>query len=143
MAGPFQTFKTDPKKEKEGVRAHFDGWYMDVARAGGANKEYARTMREKFADHLRAIETGTMSGEKADTLMCEVYAQSIVTGWGSDELGHGKVAGPDGETAMDFNAQNVVEALKFNNFEIYRMVRKIAEDFTLYKQGKVEEAAKN
>ena len=83
----YRTFETDPQLEQEGIKLHY-GFTNDgrpvkirVARAGGANKRFAKILEEESEPYRRAIETGQMDGRVADEVMQRVYARAIVLGW--------------------------------------------------------------
>lgn len=74
-------FQTDPELEVKGVVVPYSDFRITVARAGGANKKYAKLLEAKTKIHRRAIQTDTMDKEVAAEILREVYVGSIILNW--------------------------------------------------------------
>lgn len=83
-------FKTNPKKEKEGVRIAYHGdedLPVDklptfiVARTGGANTEYQKAQDRIFKPHRRAIMNNSMSTARIQQLNRQVFIEGALRGW--------------------------------------------------------------
>jgi hypothetical protein len=108
---PYALFMTDQAAEQAGVRIDYGPFYFNVARAGGANTRYRDLLRERMRPHRRAMATETMSDDLADRIVREVFAETVVLGWGSEEHGDGKIIGRDGK-ALAFSTENVKQLFK-------------------------------
>jgi len=110
-ASPYALFETDKKVEQEGVRIDYGPFYFQVARAGGSNTRFRDVLRQRLAPHKRAMATETMSEDLADKITLDVFAETVVLGWGSVEFGEGKIAGRDGKP-IDFGPEAVKQLFK-------------------------------
>jgi hypothetical protein len=127
---PYAMFQTDETVERQGVTIEYGPFYFKVARAGGSNSRYRDVLRERMRPHRRALENEVMNDDLANRIVREVFAETVVLGWGSEDLGEGKIVAPDGKP-LDFSVENVKQlfkdlpelgndlmnqATKFNNF---------------------------
>lgn len=101
-SGPYALFKTDPELETKGVKLDYGDFWIQVARAGGANDAYARELEKRLRPHRRAIQTETLSNELAQRLLVEAFSASVVLGWGSAKHGEGRIPARDG-SPLDFS----------------------------------------
>lgn len=75
-------FETDSKAEKDGIVIRFaDAVEVTVARAGGANKKFARLMAKLTKPYRRAIDTETIDEKVLTDLVKTAYAKTVVLGW--------------------------------------------------------------
>lgn len=89
MAGLHGAFKTNAEKEQNGVEIKIEeAMYEDgsfptflIARAGGANKNYLKTLEEVMKPYRRQMELKTMKNEVAEELMKDVFVRSLLVGW--------------------------------------------------------------
>jgi hypothetical protein len=77
----YKTFKTDDTLETQGVIIDYGQFRVTVARAGGANKRYGKTLEQKLRPFRRALQTDTMDEAKAEALLKETYAEAVVLNW--------------------------------------------------------------
>lgn len=108
---PYALFETDKSVEQQGVKLDYGAFYIQVARAGGANTRFRDILRQRMAPHKRAMATETMSDDLAEKLTRDVFAETVVLGWGSEVHGEGKVAGRDGKP-IDFSPDAVKALFK-------------------------------
>ena len=108
---PYAMFQTDEAVEQAGVTIEYGPFYFKVARAGGANNRYRDTLRERLRPHMRALNNGVMNDELANRIYRDVFAETVVLGWGSEAHGEGKIAGPDGKP-IEFSADAVKQLFK-------------------------------
>jgi hypothetical protein len=94
---PYALFETDKDVEQKGVRLDYGPFYFQVARAGGANTRFRDTLRQRMAPHKRAMATDTMNDELQEKIGMDVFCETVILGWGSEEFGEGKIAGRDGK----------------------------------------------
>lgn len=121
---PYALFETDKAIEQQGLQIDYGPFYFTVARAGGANVRFRDELRRRLNPHKRALATDTMSDDLSEKIGREVFAETVVLGWGSPlpddkatkeenagRFGPGKIAGRDGKP-VDFSAEAVKELFK-------------------------------
>lgn len=98
-----KTFKTDSQLETQGKKFVIginedDGseQFVILARMGKANKEYIKMVEVKSAPHRAAIEHGSMPEKLSTRIMREVFAHTVVKGWGG--LRESEWTGNDADT---------------------------------------------
>jgi len=107
----FATFETDPALEQAGIDIDYGPMYFTVARAGGANDRFRDVLRARMEPHRRALATDTMPEKLADKLTREVFAETVILGWGrivDGEKQPGKITWRDG-SERDYDTAAVVE----------------------------------
>ena len=143
----YSAFKTDGRLEQEGRWLEYD--YGDskfrvlLARAGGSNRRYEKTMEVIAREHRAKLKTGMMSNDQSTTILRDVFAKSIVLGW--ETWVDGKfvpgIEGPDGKL-LPFSRDNVVET--FTNLpDLFDDLREQAANFQLFRADELETEAKN
>lgn len=142
----YDAFKTDAKKEAEGVFVEFGEFRVLIRRAGGANKLYHKTMETLVAPHRRILQLGQMQEGTMKALLAEGYAKAIVVDWqyqADDGLGTKEwksgielVDGTIGEVTPD-NVKAVFLALPV----IFDAIKEAAEAIAGFK-SEGDEAAK-
>jgi hypothetical protein len=140
----YEQFKTDESLETAGVYLDYGKFRIKIARAGGANKKFARVMAQKVQPYRRAIQTETMDDELANRLLVEAYAQTVVLGWqvqdADGEWSEG-LEGPD-RTVVTPTTAAVVQV--FNDLpDLFRDVIEQANRVALFRKTEREEDAKN
>lgn len=147
---PYALFGTNRSLEAEGITLDYRHFYLKIARAGGANKAYQAAMKKAMDPHRRAIQTDTMDERLAEALVREVFAQTVVLGWGyrvfDDEdnvtaTHDGKMLAADG-TVLDFTAENVEQVLK-DLPDLYADIREQANKVSLFREQVLEADAGN
>jgi hypothetical protein len=87
MSSLFKQFKTDLKKEQEGIpvtyAANEDGSLptFHVKRRGPTNPQWAKALERESAPYRRLLELGTLDSKIADRIMLRVFCSSVLTGW--------------------------------------------------------------
>lgn len=79
--GMYAQFKTDAILETKGVEIDYGTHRVTIARAGGANKKYARVLEQKTKPYRRAIATETLPDDRGMELLQETYAEAIILNW--------------------------------------------------------------
>ena len=105
LKGPEALFKTSPKAEAEGVALDYCDFWIKVTRAGATNARFKKLFDKAMKPHRRAVANDTMNNEVAERITREVWAESIVLGWGS-KLGDGLM--PYQGEALTFNVPNCI-----------------------------------
>lgn len=117
--GMYDQFKTDGNLETQGIVLDYGDFRVTIARAGGANKKFERTMEFKTKAYKRAIQTETLPNEKGKAILREVFAEAVVLNWevrkpgkkdGEDTWEVG-IEGPSGDV-LPFSAENVAATFK-------------------------------
>lgn len=126
-------FATDKTKETDGVKVTYGDLVFYIARAGGANKQFATVLEEKTRPYRRMIVNEVLPEETASQLLKETYAETIVKG----------LQDPDGGTVLG-PAEIVAE---FNNDEygqeFYDFVKSEATRLSNFKLAEREDGLKN
>lgn len=78
---PYAMFATDKDIEKKGVVIDYGAFSITVARAGGSNVKYTKTVDALSKPYRRAIANETIAPEQVKKIMREAYAKSVVVGW--------------------------------------------------------------
>lgn len=141
LDNPFALFETDQAVEQQGVEVDYGAFYFNIARAGGANSRYKKTMAAKTKPFRRLIQEGRMPEAKSKELMHEAVAETVVLGWGSKKHGHGKMIGKQGE-AIDFSHANIIQL--FNDLpDLFQDLWEQANSVALFRATEEEEDAGN
>lgn len=141
------TFKTSDEKIEKGVEIEYapnaDKTIptFTISRTGKANKRYSRLLTRTFAPHQRALQLKTLSDEKAGELMMDVFIGSALLGW--RHVLNADVTGDKKKTGFaEFNVENA--KLLFKNLpELYEDLTAQAAEASLFRDGALEESAKN
>lgn len=142
---PFALFETDKELERTGLKLDYGRFYINVARAGGANDRFRDVLRAKMEPHRRAMATETMDDKLADRLAIEAFAEAVVLGWGhvdDDGVDHpGEIVWRDGSLRA-FSADAVVELFTLLD-DLARDVMAQAQRVALFRRTIAELDAKN
>lgn len=136
----YNTFKTDRNLETSGVWLNYGpnskggDQRIKVARAGGANKSFQKALTTKMRPFRRQLETGTMDVAVADTLMLDVYAETVVLGWENIEDQDGN--------ELPFSVENVKQ-LFADLPDLAADVRSQAQEIAIFRADIAEASAKN
>lgn len=140
-ASPYALFETDKEVERQGVKIDYGPFYFQVARAGGANTRFRDVLRQRMAPHKRAVATETMSDDLADKISIDVFAETVVLGWGSEKFGDGKIAGRDGKP-VDYSTEAVKQLFK-DLPDLARDIMQQAQSVALFRSAVAELDAGN
>jgi len=92
----FKQFATNAEKVNEGVPMTFaaneDGSVPTffISRMAKQNKRYQKVAEAKFRPHQRAINNGTLSNEKSDELMLDIFVEGVLVSWENVQDENGK-----------------------------------------------------
>lgn len=127
-------FGTDQSLEVSGITLDYGEIQIRIARAGGANKRYAKVLEKLSRPMRRAIETETITRKASDKILHRVYAETVVLGWEG-------VKDDDGNEI----AFSVEACIKF--FEdlpdFFTDIRQQADKSALFRVMELEEDSKN
>jgi len=130
----YQQFSTNDGMEKGGIDLAYGDVKIRVARAGGSNHKYGKSITERMKPFKRAYETGTLSDEDSDKIMREVYADSIILGWEN-------VTDKDGNY-LEFNRENCIKLMS-DLPELFRDIMAQSQKVANYRIEEIEADAKN
>ena len=143
----YKIFETDPELETKGVVVDYGDFRVTVARAGGANKRYAKVAETRSRPYRRAIENELLPNDRANELLMEIYAEAAVLNW---EVNKGTQDSPtwvqgiearDG-TILPFTYDNIM--LTFRALPLlYEDLQKQSSKAALYRRELLEVEAKN
>lgn len=149
----YAAFKTDQAKETNGVVVDFGDFRCTVRRAGGANKEYQKTMETIAAPYRRIAQLGVMGEGKMTDLMAEGYAKAVITNWEYPKVDPGDGLGepmtswvrgietPDGQIVDP--TPDAIKAVLIAQPDVFAMIREVAENLRNYRTDADEAARKN
>lgn len=136
----YKQFRTDEKLEKEGIFLELgvtdDGKpiLIRIARAGGANVAFAKTMEAKMKPYRRQLQTETLDSKVAEKILMEVYAATVVLGWENVTDEHGK--------ELNFTPENCVKL--FTDLpDLYAEIQQSSQKVALFRQMEREADSKN
>lgn len=130
----YELFETNKDVEKSGIILDYGKFKFTVARAGGANKKFAKLLEVKRKPYQRVLATGTIDPEVATQIMREVYAESVVLGWEGVTDRKGK--------DLPFTAKNCVQLFQ-DLPDLFEDIMEQAQKAALFREHIREEEAKN
>lgn len=79
----YKSYKTDEQLEKNGIRVLFaeDEICLTLARAGGQNAGFQKSLAANLKPYRRALQSETLSDKKANELLMKTFAESVVLKW--------------------------------------------------------------
>lgn len=140
----YRQFQTDGDLETKGIVLDYGDFRITVARAGGANKKFARILERTTKPHRRAIQTELMDNDLARSVLRQVYAEAVVLDWETKVDGKLKkgIESADGGDLLLVTSANIVatfEALP----DLFTDVQEQASKVALFRQEILEEDAGN
>lgn len=130
----YKMFKTDSQREVEGITLDYGDFQIKIARAGGSNVEFARCLERITKPHQAAIKNGVLDPKVGETIMRQVYAESVILGW----TGMKDESGKD----LPFNLKNVLKVLE-DLPVLFQDIQEQAGKFALFRKHLQEELTKN
>lgn len=159
----YKQFQTDTNLEKTGVDLDYGDFIVTIARAGGANKKFERTLEAKTKSVKRAIQTETLDNERGKAILREVYAEAVVIKWSvrvaadpkgkpieplkltaeadGDTVFVEGIEGPNGDV-MSATAENIAATFKALP-DLFADIQEQAQKVALFRQAVQEAEAKN
>lgn len=145
FGGMYNQFKTDDSLETKGVEIDYGTFRVTIARAGGANKKYAKLFTSKTQPYRRAMQTETMDDTRAEDLMYELYAEAIVLRWEvkvGDEWVIGIESPEPGAKPMAFTRDNIIKTFQALP-DLFTDIRQQSEKVALFRMEELETDAGN
>lgn len=134
MSNPLRRmFETDKKVEREGVIVEYaPGVEIKIARAGGANKKFAKVMQRLARPHRRAIQTDSIDEDTLTAMFITAYASTIILSWKGitkDLITHDDA---DAKEELDFSLENI-EAVLHAQLNLFADIQKTADNIAIFR----------
>lgn len=152
---PYSSFKTSENCELSGIWLEEPEFRVRLARAGGRNKAYAKSLERHFRVHRRAVKMGKLDPAVAVPLMADVFIESVIKQWqvntGEVDEATGEVIYADGihnphtDEVEEVTPETIKATLLHPDFgdEIFGYIQEVAGDVSLYLEDVAEEDVKN
>ena len=107
MSGLYQAFETNKDLENSGIELDYGKnskgapIRIRIARAGGANKRFAKVLDRLLRPYKRQLANDQLSDDVAKDVMIQAYADAVVLGW--------EGVGDREGNPMEFSRENVVK----------------------------------
>lgn len=159
----YKQFQTDSNLEKSGIDLDYGDFIITVARAGGSNRKFEKTLEAKTKSVKRAIQTETLDPERGKAILRDVYAEAVVLKWAVRVLADDKgkpltplqlatetdgntvfvegIEGPNGDV-MEASPANIAATFKALP-DLFADVQEQAQKVALFRQAVQEAEAKN
>lgn len=146
----YSQFKTDKSIEKEGIVLNYGknskgkDIEIRIARAGGANVQYAKLLEAKTKPYRRQIQNETLDNEVAEKITQEVYARTVVLGWNGVEF---PILDEKGEETgsfeeLPFNEKNCIRLFQ-DLPDLWSDIQQQSQRSALFRAELLEQDAKN
>lgn len=142
MSKLYDNYLTDKGVESTGVWINDSGASFKLARMGGANIKFQRSMTAAMKPYMREIQLGVIDEATLEPVMRKVFVETILIDW-KDVTGPSNPETPDvdGE-AVPFGADAAVKL--FSDLpDLYARLRTEAQSYANYRASSVSVAAKN
>lgn len=135
----YSTFTSDKELETKGVAIDFGDFEVVLARAGGANHNFAKVANAKIKPYRRMMEAGSIPPELDNKLTAEIYGTAVVLGWRTKVDGEfvEGIEGPDGEIIPPTRGA-IIKTLT-DLPDLLAEIVKTAQDLSLFKAEEREE----
>ena len=140
----YSQFKTDESLEVKGIDLDYGDFRVTIARAGGANKKFARVLERVTKKYRRALDTETMDNDVAMGLLHKAYAETVILNW--ETKVNGKFAkgieNSDGGKVLPVTVDNILatfDALP----DLFNDIKEQADKAALFRQDILEHDAGN
>lgn len=136
----FKQYGTNKDMEKAGIILDYGlnskgkPIFIKIARAGGANQQFAKCLDRKTKPYRRQIQSETLDEEIGARIQREVYAESVILSWSGVEDADGN--------EIPFNRENC-EKLLTDLPDLFTDIREAAGKIVLFRNELKEEEAKN
>lgn len=130
----YDMYGADKQKEVDGITLDFGEFKIKIARAGGANLNFAKVMEEISRPYRRAMAQNVLDPKIGERILAEGYAKAIVKKWEG-------VKDADGND-LPFSVDNCIKL--FTDLpDLFAAVREEAEKLANFKKAAKEDEAKN
>lgn len=123
--GTYQAFGRNESREQEGVIVDLgESGKFRLARAGGSNKRYQKSLESGMRPHRRAFQQGTLSDEVANAVLLNAFCDAVVLGWEG-------VTGPDGQPLP--YSRDAAKKLLTDLPDLFTILRDAAADVSIFR----------
>lgn len=142
----YDLYATEKEYETAGVWQDYGSARIKLARSGGKNTKYLKTIRTILKKYGKA-NWEAIKEEETDMILAEVFAVSVVKAWEikneKDEWESGIILMEKGKKKkVPFNIQNVKKCL-LDLPDLFSDLRKYADDIKTFQKESEEEDLKN
>ncbi len=130
----YKSFRTDKNLESAGIIIDYGDFKFTIARAGGSNKKFNKMIKLKVEPVKRALNVGTLPDERAEEIMMEVYAESVVLGWEN--------VTDENDKPLKFSKENCLKLFK-DLPDLFYDLKEQAEKSLLFREVVKEQETKN
>lgn len=136
----YNTFETNKDLEKDGILLDYgfnsknEPVQIRIARAGGSNVRFAKTLEQRMRPYKRAIANDTMDNKVAEKLLMEAYADAVILSWEG-------VEDRDGQP-LEFTRDNVLKVLQ-DLPDLFVDIQQQSQKVALFRADLREEEAGN
>ena len=144
MSNPLRkAFETDNNLETKGIVLDYgEGVEIIVARAGGANKKFTKTLARLTKPHRVSIRNETLSDDATAKMLHTAYAETVILGWKGmtqDILSKDEV---DATKELAFTKDNIIAVFKALP-DLFTDVATMSQNISLYRAEQLEQDAGN
>lgn len=142
--GMYDTFKTDPTREQEGVWLDYGDFRVRIAHAGQGNKKYVSYAEKALRPVRQAMNAGALSNERSMSIMADIYAKTIIIDWQvlqADKTWKTGIEAEDG-SVLPFNSETVEQTLKALP-NLFTDIQSQASSIANFRAREVEEESGN
>lgn len=145
MSRLYSSFEGDQKLEKFGIWLDYGSFRVLAAYAGGANKAYLKSIETRTKHLRRAIASGSVPNDLLQTILIDVYVETIILGWETMDENTGEmVQGIEDKEGniLPFNQENVRKTLK-NLPNLFLNIQDAVSSATNYRKEQLDTEGKN
>lgn len=138
--GLYAQFKTDTSLETTGILLQYGNnskglpIAIRIARAGGANKNYAKLMEARVKPYRRQIQNETIERALLDGIVKQVFAETVVIGWENVE--------DENNSPLSFSVPNVLKVFE-DLPDLYADIQEVSQKAAAFRNEIREIDAKN
>jgi hypothetical protein len=135
-------FKTANTLEVKGITIEYgEGVEIQIARAGGANKKFAKALTRLTRPHRTAIKNDVMDEGLADDLILRAYAETVILGW--DGVTREVLTGNEADTEpLECTVENVI-AVMTELPDLFKDIQRVSQDLSAFRADVLESDSKN
>lgn len=137
-------FMMNKNAETGGIWVQVNDVKFKIARAGGSNKAFAKTLERLARPHRRAIQLESLDASLGEEIMHRAYAEAVMVAWdGPDESDIMAQADTDKEYApLTFSVENCLALFKAQP-DLFSLIKELADNSANYRQGTLEDDSGN
>lgn len=126
-------FETDTVVERDGIWIDYaPGVEVRIARAGGSNKHFAKTMQRLAKPHRRAIQAEVVDDEVLKDIFIKAYTQAVIVDWKGFTKDLITRDDADADEVLAFNKDNV-EAVLQAQPNLFTDIQKAADTLSYFR----------